>query len=376
MMHANMTRICYVTPSLSVGGTERQLTHLLRGLAGDHELTVFCTRQEGALAGEARRCGARVDVLAVRSGWDFTLRRTLRRIFLAHRPDVLHTFLFGFDLFANLAARDARVPVVISSRRELATWQKRRHLFMQKRANRFVHAVVANSQAVAEYAIEREGADSALFRVIPNGVNADAFVSHADPHQLRVRYRIPFHTHVVGIVANFSPVKDHALFVDAAAELVRRRADVHFLMVGSGPLVTNIERLIASRGLTACFTRFATLAEIADLYALMDVSVLCSKAEGFPNVVIESMAAGRPVVAAAVGGIRELVRDGETGRLVASREPRAFADAIEWVLDHPEESCVMAERASRFVRTELSMDTMVDSYRALYAELLAQHRGA
>ncbi len=376
MMRRAMTRICYVIPSLSIGGTERQLVYLLRGLAPDHELTVLCTRQDGALVGEARRCGARVDVLGARGGWDLTLRWKLRNVFKRNRPDVLHTFLFGFDLAANLAASDAGVPVVISSRRELATWQKPRHLFMQRRANRHVHAIVANSHAVADFAARREGADPALFRVIPNGIHADAFVSNADPHQLRLRYRIPFHTHIVGMVANFSPVKDHALFVDTAAELLRRRADVHFLMVGTGPLVRNVERAIEARGIASCFTRVSTMAEIADLYALMDVSVLCSKAEGFPNALIESMAAGRPVAAASVGGIPELVRDGETGRLIASRDPRAFAVAIAWMLDHPGEAGAMAGNAARFVRDEFGMDKMVDSYRALYAELLATRRGA
>ena len=369
-----MTRVCYVIPSLGVGGTERQLLELVRGLVRDHDVTIVCTRRDCALAGDARRAGARVIVLDSWGGWDFTLRRKFRRVFLGYRPDIVHSFLFGFDLFANLAARDAHVPAIVSSRRELAVWMKRRHVFMQRQANRFVNCIVANSRAVAEFAIKQEAADPALFRVIPNGVDAGAFVCNADGHSLRVRYRIPFHTHVVGMVANFSPVKDHALFVEMASVLLRRRADVHFLLVGRGGLVKPIERMIDARGLMNCFTRMAALAEIVELYALMDVSVLCSKAEGFPNAVTESMAAGRSVVAAAVGGIPELVRDGETGRLVSSRRPEDFADAVEWVLDHAEESRAMAARASQFVRMELTVERMVERYRALYAELLAEAR--
>ncbi len=369
-----MIRVFYVIPSLSVGGTERQLTELVRGLVEDHDITVVCTRHDGALAGDARRAGAKLHILGTGTAWNPSLYWKLRTEFLRHQPHVVHSFMFGFDLAVNAAARSVRVPAVISSRRELATWMKRRHYFMQNWANRYVDCVVANSGAVAEYSKTHEHLDAAKVNVIFNGVDADEFVSRTDRHHLRLRYRIPFHRHIVGIAANFSPVKDHALFVRIAESLLKRRADLHFLMAGTGPLVDTIHDMVRKRGMESCFTRATTLQEIRDLYALMDVSVLCSKVEGFPNAVMESMAAGRPVVAAAVGGIPEILQDGVTGRLVPSRDPEAFADAIEWVLNNSAESAAMAERASAFVRAEFTIEKMVGAYRSLYAKLLVDAR--
>ena len=369
-----MIKICYVIPSLGMGGTERQLVHLVRGLARDFDISVVCTRLEGALAGDVRKAGANVRVVPVSSGWDFRFRGRLGRFLCTHRPEILHTFLFGFDYFANKAARDAGVPVVISSRRQLATWKKPRHVFIQRRANRHVDAIVANSRAVAEFAASQESADPALYRVIPNGINPSEFIATPDLHVLRLRYKIPFHRRVVGIVANFSPVKDHRLFVATARELLRRRADVHFLMVGDGPLVAAIEKAIQAGGAADCFTRISTVSEVPDLYALMDVSVLCSEVEGFPNAVLESMAVGKPVVAPAVGGICELIRDGETGRLIQTRNPADFADAISALLDDPDSACRMGKRAADEISAKYTVTAMVDAYRALYAELLARKR--
>jgi glycosyltransferase involved in cell wall biosynthesis len=373
-----LTRVCYVIPSLQTGGTERQLLALMKGLISDHELTVVCTRAAGALVGDARRLGVYVHELNGGGGWDFTMRRRVRRVFRSHRPDVVHSFMFGFDLAANRAARETGVPVVISSRRQLATWKKPRHIRIQRKANQLVDCIVANSKAVAEFAAAQEGGERDFYRVIPNGIDADAFVSPADLHQIRLRFKIPFHTHVVGIVANFSPVKDHFLFLDTAEELMRRRADVHFLLVGSGPLRDEVMARIRKQAWDDRFTRVAAFEEVPDLYKVMSVSVLCSRVEGFPNAVIESMAAGRPVVAAAVGGIPEIVEDGVTGRLVQNRTPVDFADAIEQVLDHPEESAAMAARASEYVRNTLTLDRMVAAYRNLYREMLIQsiRRGA
>lgn len=368
-MNQRVKRICYVIPSLGGGGTERQLLQLMKGLAHDHDLVVVCTRNAGVLAGEAHRLGV-LRVLNTRGGWDFRIGRRVAKAFREYRPDVVHSFMFGFDKAVNVAARNNGVPVVISSRRQLATWKAPRHIRTQMKANTLVDCIVANSQAAAGFAIEQEQAGPELFRVIPNGVDADALSSKGDLKSIRQRYRIPFHTHVIGIVANFSPVKDHDLFLDIAAELVRRRADVHFLMLGHGPLRERIGRRIDLLGLAERVTGLPALTEINDLYKLMAVSVLCSKVEGFPNAVIESMAAGTPIVAAAVGGIPEQIEDGVTGKLVDSRDPLQFADAIEWFLDHPEESRAICDRARYYVRSQLPVEKMVEAYRQLYAELL------
>ena len=365
-----MNRVCFVIPSLGAGGTERQLTYLIRGLVPDHEVTVICTREPGALAGEVRRLGAYVRVLESWGGWDFRLRWRIQKVFRAHRPDIVHSFMFGFDYPVNRAARETGVPVVLSSRRQLATWKKPRHIRLQKKANRLVDAVVANSRAVADFAIQQEALRDGSVHIIHNGFSPDDFVSTADPKQIRLRYKLPFHTHIVGMVANFSPVKDHALFLTVAEQLMNRRDDCHFLMVGTGPLRDEILRVIRARNWPDRFTRVATLGELADLYRIMAVSVLCSKVEGFPNVLMESMAMEVPVVAPAVGGIPELVEDGVTGKLVPSRSPSGFADAIEWVLDHPEQARAMGARAAVHVRTALSVEAMVEAYRALYNRLL------
>ena len=101
-----MIRICYTIPSLSMGGTERQLIHLVKGLLHDYEITVICTNHAGTLAADARRAGAFVHELGAWGGWDPMLKRRMVSIFRAHRPDIVHTYMFGFDLAINRAAQE------------------------------------------------------------------------------------------------------------------------------------------------------------------------------------------------------------------------------------------------------------------------------
>lgn len=362
-------RVCFVIPSLGVGGTERQLLYLLKGLQDTFEIMVICTHNEGAWVGDVRRIG-RVKVLGLRGGWDPRLKSRLRKLFRIYRPSVVHSFMFGFDYAVNVAARDAGVPVVISSRRQRATWKKPRHIRLQKKANALVDAIVANSRVVAAYAAEQEGCSVEDYTVILNGIDAERFQSQLEPGQLKQRYHIPIEKKVVGIVANFSPVKDHVLFIDVARELLKYRSDLHFVMAGKGPEVEAIGSLLRRYKMEDCVTGLTTISELQDVYRLIDVVVLTSKSEGFPNVVMEAMASGTPVVAANVGGVPELIRSGETGTLIDDRDPESFADAIAYYLEHPDEAAAIAAQGQAYVVEHLSLDGMVSGYKNVYDTFL------
>ena len=373
-----MKRVTFIIPSLQAGGTERQLTYLAKNLREDHEVTILCTRRRGAFAKTLEDAGITVRLLPGWKGWggwNPLMRARLRKLFREHRPDILHTFLFGFDWAANQAARETGVPVVISSRRQLATWKKPRHIRLQRKANRLVDCIVANSRAVAEFAARQEREDLGRFRIIPNCVDPDAFDVPVDPVFLRRKYGFPTTGHIVGIVANFSPVKDHTLFLETARAMLRRRDDIFFLMVGDGPLRKEFERRIRQLHIQDRVRILAAPETVAELYRVMTVSVLCSQQEGLPNVILESMAAGTPVVAAATGGIPEVIRHGETGYLVRSRTAEDFSRSIALLLDDPEKRTRIVEQANTYVREHHAVQKMTDAFRQLYNEMFVHAPG-
>ncbi|NUM56840.1 MAG: glycosyltransferase [Candidatus Hydrogenedentes bacterium] len=362
--------VCYVIPSLAPGGTERQLLYLLAGLKETHGCTVVCTRAAGAWGEGARATGATIVELNTFGGWDFRIRGRARRVFTEIRPDIVHTFLFGFDLPVNRAAQDAGVPVLVSSRRELAAWMKPRHVRAQRKANALVDCIIANSRAVALFAANQERLEAKRIRVIHNGVGDEFSAIDEDSSQTRMRLRIPPERFVVGMAANFSPVKDHALFLATARILIRQRSDIHFLLVGGGWLENRVRDAVRGDKMQDNFTITSTPTDVARFLRAMDVCVLTSLREGFPNALLEAMALGRPVVAASVGGIPELVEDGVTGRLVTTRDPADFAAAILRIAEDCSEARRLGERARERVQREFSAKRMAGAYRALYEELL------
>ena len=370
MNEARKLQVCFVIPSLAPGGTERQLLYLLAGLRDTHACHVICTREEGAWFSAAQNAGATVHTLNTLGGWDLRIGPRVARQFRALKPQIVHTFLFGLDLAVNRAARRAGVPVLISSRRELAAWMKTRHIRAQRKANELVDCIVANSNAVAQFAAQQEGCDSNAIRVIHNGIDIAAFQSISNRVSLRERLGIAPQKKIVGMVANFSAVKDHPLFLAMAVLLIVQRQDIHFLLLGSGPNRETIEAAIRAESMQPYFTIAATIDDAASFSAAMDVCVQTSLREGFPNAVMEAMALARPVVAANVGGVPELIEDGVNGLIVSSRQPEDFAAAVMRCLDDPAFAARLGSSARDRIHSEYTVDHMINSYRALYDELL------
>jgi glycosyltransferase involved in cell wall biosynthesis len=232
-------RLACVIPSLNPGGTERQLLLLAEGLAPEWEIVIYCTREPGAWA-ERVAPHARVEPLGLRSGWDPRMYARLRRRFADFRPHVVHTFLFGFDYWSNRAARAIPGVRVVNSRRQLPHWKRARHVWWQRRANPLADAIVANADAVARYCAEQEGEPLDRYTVIRNGLDIEAWNAPLDRTAARAQLGLPDASPVVGLVGNFAPEKDHALFLEAARLLLAERNDVRFVIAARGEMPSEL----------------------------------------------------------------------------------------------------------------------------------------
>ena len=190
--------------------------------------------------------------------------------------------------------------------------------------------------------------------VVSLGIDLDRFASG----------RAALDGRIVGNVARLAEQKGHRTLVEAAGIVLERHPDVRFVVAGDGELRDELEALAAPLG--DGFTFLGARADVPDLLASFEVFAYPSRFEGLCLSVIEAQAAGVPVVATPVGGIRETVVEGETGWLVAPDDPVALAERISWVLDHPAQSRPVAEEARRRARERYSTEAMVERTLALY----------
>lgn len=369
-------RVCLVIGQLGLGGTEKQVVLLADGLRrNDVDVTVVVLTTKGPREAELREIGVPVVYIGLdpAPGWRALVRlfaalARLTRYFMAARPHVVHAFLYHSYVLSAPAARLAGVPVIVAGRRSLDDFKRGRRwvLFAERIANRMTHLLVANAYAVADCVRTSERVPNRKVRVIYNGLPEEAF-TEAMPARLNTGRP------VVLCVANLKPGKGHTHLLEAGRLLRKRRMPCTFVLAGGGPEQAALAHRAAELRLDVRL--LGTRQDVDRLLARADVVVLPSMTEGMSNAVMEAMAAGRPVVATAVGGTPELLGDGR-GMLVRPGDAQGLADAVATVLTDPERAEEMAGAARHWSRTHLHCDTMVQQHLDLYAGLVGRRCAA
>jgi glycosyltransferase involved in cell wall biosynthesis len=374
-------RVSYVIGRLAVGGAETQLVRLVNGLDRTRfRPSIVCLSHGGELEDTV---SPDVPVLAVyesratnrlaRSRVILGIRilTALGRGFRAQRPDVVHAYLPSGYFLGGLAAWLVRVPLIIASRRGLtsvdiygAVWWR----VLATLVNRVIDVHICNSRAVREVAVANESISIERTRVIPNGIDLPQLVP---PPQLPPEWQSAGVK--AAMVANFIGYKGHRGVLQAVARVREQHPSFRLVLIGDGPERADVTSLALELAVTDNVVFAGRRRDAARLVQLFDFTVLGSSEEGFPNALMESMASGVPVVSTAVGGVPELVEDGIHGRLVPYGDAAAMADAMIWMIEHPQERRQMGETARRRIAEDFSTERMIASTQAVYEEFLGRH---
>ena len=354
---------------LGLGGTEKQIVLLASGLRNRgidvSVLTMFA-------GGPREQSLLDAGVPVVHLGFS-RLRRTrgavanvaafarLVHLLRRDRPEVLHAFLLHSYLVAAPAARMARLPLLVAGRRSLGDFKQDRPVVLrvERLATRATDLLIANARAVARDTRERERVPAEKISVIWNGLPQTAFTACLPA-------RIETGHPVLLCVANLRKYKGHGYLLEAAALLRARGTPCTLLLAGDGKERAALERQSGQLQLDVRF--LGACAEIGPLLARADLVVLPSLHEGMSNAVMEAMAAGRAVVATAVGGTPELL--GDRGVLVPPADPAALASAIGALLADPARRRELGTAARSWSRDHLGADSMVEEHIRVYSARL------
>ena len=283
--------------SYALGGTENQVEKLIQGLSAEFEIELISFRPSEWLATRGRDLGCHVSVFQINNFKRIYTYRNFFRLMQhlrATKPNVVHTFFPVANILGVLAARLAGVPRIVASRRDYGEWMSRRYLLMSRFANHFVARIVTNSNQVKRLTEQVEGYPENKILVIYNGIDMASFHRSTSNIQLRHALQIPNGHKVVGLIANYRPMKRHETFVRAAHEVIRLRNDIDFLLVGQnavpGEPKKEIQQLVASLGIERRVHFAHADGNVRDFLSILDVGVNCSEGEGLSNAIMEYMA--------------------------------------------------------------------------------------
>jgi L-malate glycosyltransferase len=377
-------RVLNVVPTFMCGGTENQFMMLGRSLDADRfDLEFACLRRWGRFADEleARRVPLiECDISTFRSVHAVRQQARLARHMSRRRIDVVHTYSFYGNVFGIPPARMAGAPVVIASIRDrapyLTPWQKR----AQRLVCRFADCILVNADAVKDWLIA-DGYDASKIVVIRNGVDLSRFDEAGGSPRILPDVGLAGDGPVVAVVSRLIRMKGLEQFLEAAVIVRRRVPAARFLIVGDTnpddrPYRSVLVEMANRLGLSDRLVFAGLRTDVPALLREVTVSVMPSLNEALSNVLLESMAAGVPVVATRVGGTPEAVEDGVSGLLVPPGDPVALADAICGVLADPALAGRLGCAARRSIRERFSIERMVSATEQLYLSLLERRRGA
>ncbi len=367
------------TALTNTGGSERFLRNLVGRLPPErYAITVVQLGADNA-PGETTHvteAGTSLRVLNHPIGPIYGLRglraiRALRARLRLESFDIIQSQHEKSDLI-NLLLGPREMAVRLSNRRDMGFLKSRRLRHVFRLVNHRYHSVIAPAHEILAALAEHEGLPASRMLWIANGVDTDRFSPAQAPRRQALRQALGLARDEVafGCVASLYPVKNHAMLIDAFARVHAVDPRARLLLVGAGALAGELVAQAQALGLGDAVRFLGNRSDIHQILPALDAAVLASRSEGMSNAILEAMACGLPLVATAVGGNLQLVRDGETGFLVPSGDAAAMGDAMHRLVREPLLRASLGNAGRRRIESEFSLSGMVDAYDRLYRRLV------
>lgn len=356
------------------GGMRAHLALLTRGLLARGVEIGLCS-PAADLNAEIGQAGAVTCLVAIGdrpSPADLQAFKALDRAIRSFAPDLVHAHGLRAAWLARPVAYLRRLPLVVTYHATLdggGSFRRALTIWLERLTARWTAQSIAVSELVRTNILARVGLPPETVRTILNGADLPAQSPRADRQEIRRALGLPLHGTVVATIARLAPQKDLPTLLRAAARVVNA-CDAHFLVAGDGPLRRELALTAHGLGLNGRVHFLGQRDDIPDLLHAADLFALSSAYEGAPLAVIEALAAGLPVVATAVGGLPELVPDGQTGYLVPAGDHQALADRLLALIANPDLRLRLGEQARSWAASRLGPEGMINATHRLYESVL------
>lgn len=363
-MNQSRIKIVYIITSLGFGGAERPLLDLVKFIDRDRlDISVATAVGGGPLEQEFRNLGIEVKVFKKKTKLGLEVISSLRKYLEEKKPDIVHTHLFAGDFWGKVAAKKAKVPIIVSTEQNLNLDEGWIKGLMKTRTYRFTNRVIAISKAIKDYTVKTYKVNPEKIEVIFSGIDLTKFKTQIS------KIKISVEKPIIGIIGRLERQKGHEYLIRAIVDVLKQYQKAQLWVIGKGSLRPQLEEQTRQLEIDKNVKFLGTRRNIPEVLANLDIFVMPSLWEGLGVAAIEAQACGVPVIASNVDGLKEVVGDKKTGLLVESRNSKALAEAIVWALKHPREVEQMVANARRSVEEKFDIKKMVSKYETLYQKL-------
>ena len=361
--------IVQILLKLDFGGAENLAIELANRLDRNRYRTIICSLEKPSfLTDKVNDLGIKFFSFNKRPGLDPILILKLAYLMWKEKIHLVHTHNRGALAYGTLAAKLAGVPVVINTRHGSGKRACSRILWKMN------DRIVAVCQEVCKNLLKYNMISPLLVKTIVNGIDIDKYISKENILNVKEQIGLKDSELIIGTVARLSPEKDIFTLLQAFLKINQRIPKAVLVIAGDGSLRKELEYKAKKMDILDKVLFLGFYKNISELINIFDVFLLSSLNEGLPLVLIEAMAAGKPIVATKVGGVSEVVANGETGFLVPPKEPDKIAEMTITILRNLELAKKFGEAGRRRAKEKFSLNRMVNEYQNVYEECLANKR--
>ncbi|MDD4607462.1 MAG: glycosyltransferase [Patescibacteria group bacterium] len=352
-------KIIHILSELKPAGAEHLVLDLVKNLdPAQFEIQVWAVVGGGELEIEFKKLNINVQVFNKKTKLGLGVLWQMYRKLKIFQPNIVHTHLFAGDMWGKVASRLAGIKNIISTEHNIDIDEGQIKKKIKRWTYKFTSCVVAVSQAVKNYTIQTYQVKTEKIQVIYNGIDLNKFTFC--PREINQRQPI------IGTIARLEPQKGQEFLIQAFQQVLKKYPQANLWIIGYGSLEGKLKKQVADLNLDPAVKFWGGRMDIIEKLKQLDIFVLASEWEGLGIALIEAMASGLPVIGTRVGGIPELIQDGETGLLVKSQSVEELSQAIIKLLDQPELSFKLGQQASQVVKQNFDIQKMVKAYKKIY----------
>jgi len=370
-----MFRLAYIVGQLILGGAEQQLYYLLSGLDRSYFRPFVITL--GSAPDEywtrpIEELGVRVEHVRRLSSRALRVIRIVN-ILRSENYHLVHSWSFHTNPYAALAGRLAGIPLRIGSMRE--NYELLTERYVRLLGYRGLDALIANSKSAASQ-VKQGGLTKASIRFVANGVPIARATTQADQHQLKLELGLSRDHLIIGTIGRLDSNKNQAMLLRAVVPLVKKWPQMRVVIIGEGSLKSRLLSIAQDLGIAAKVSLPGNIPLAVRYLPAMDVCCMTSFTEGMPNLVMEAMAAGVPVISTCCGDTGDLIDHGVNGYLVTVDDVESMSRYLDLLLSNRDHRMEIGRAAEIKMRSEFTVQQMVRRTTEVYRELLIQKRVA
>ena len=365
-------KIFYLITDLEPGGAENLLLEFCKYISKEEfDISVGYLKGKGGLKKIFKKAGIRVFDLNMRTRIDVFCLLRLAGFIKSEKFDIVHTHLIDADIFGFFAAKIAGIRRIVSTKHNTDDFRKKRTIpmLLDTFVGNKVSMNIAVSNSVREFLIKYQKIKPEKIEVVYNGINIEKFLPRKNKEKAKTGLGLNPKDHVIGLIGRFEKQKGHVYLVEAASKIISDIENVHLVFLGEGSLKKSIQGEVERLKLKSQVTFLNLREDVAAVLNAMDILVLPSLWEGLGMVLLEAMAAGVPVLASDVDGIREAVVNNQTGILVPPADSGKLAEQVLALLKDEYLRCTLSKNGRDFVEEKFNINKFVNKMESIYQQL-------